>query len=101
MRMFMVETFSEDEDGCCFEEADERMFDDEAAARGFFEGIDLGFIWETEYRTSGFANRRTRVARVQPVEVDEDGEIEAYGEIIDEKSYGMGDHERRSRGSED
>lgn len=97
MKRFMVEMFHEDESGCCFEQTDERLFESEGAARAFFERIDPQRVWETEYRTSGFTNRKTVAATIQTVEVDDDGEIENYGEIIDRKSYGMDDHERKSR----
>lgn len=100
MKMFMVEMFHEDESGCCFEETDERLFESEEAARAFFERIDPQRVWETEYRTSGFTNRKTVAATIQAVEVDDDGEIENYGEIIDRKSYGIDDHERKSREGE-
>lgn len=100
MKRFMVEMFHEDESGCCFEQTDERLFESEGAARAFFEWIDPQRVWETEYRTSGFTNRKTVAATIQAVEVDEDGEIESYGEIIDRKSYGIDDHERKSREGE-
>lgn len=100
MKRFMVEVFHEDESGCCFEETDERLFESEEAARAFFEGIDPERVWETEYRTSGFMNKKTVAATIQAVEVDDDGEIDGYGEIIDRKSYGIDDHERKSREGE-
>lgn len=101
MKRFMVEMFHEDESGCCFEQTDERLFESEGAARAFFEWIDPQRVWETEYRTSGFTNRKTVAATIQAVEVDEDGEIENYGEIIGRKSYGWEDRKAADQDSID